>query len=118
MNFFFRMPKFPILLDTGTELIALHTAAECEVRLPALPLAGEGPRPVIDATAEGFAFYPHLETITPLTMKKNWTKAEIISLYNARRHPGAPAYAPSLSARRLTAVVADVVRLSSEGRTG
>ena len=110
IRYFFRMPRFPLLLDTGIELIALHGADECEARLPPLALTGD-PRPVIDAEAEGFAFYPDLETITPLTLKKDWTKAEIVALYDARKRPGAPAYMRSLPNRKLVDVVADIVAL-------
>jgi hypothetical protein len=110
IKYFWRMPRFPLLLDTGMELIALHSADECEARLPQLALTGS-PRPVIDARAEGFAFYPDLETITPLTVKKDWTKAEIIALYDARKRPGAPAYTRSLPNRKLADVVTDIVAL-------
>jgi hypothetical protein len=109
------MPRFPLLLDTGIELIALHGADECEARLPLLGLTGD-PRPVIDAQAEGFAFYPDLETITPLTVKKDWTKAEIIALYDARKRSGAPAYTRSLPNRKLSAVVSDIVALVTADR--
>jgi hypothetical protein len=110
ISYFFRTPRFPLLLDTGIELIALRSADECEGRLPLLALTGD-PRPVIDARAEGFAFYPDLETITPLTLKKDWTKAEIVALYHARKRPGAPAYTRSLANRKLAEVVSDIVAL-------
>lgn len=110
ISYFFRAPRFPLLLDTGVELIALCSADECESRLPLLALTGD-PRPVIDARAEGFAFYPDLETITPLTLKKSWTKAEIVALYDARKRPGAPAYTRSLPNRKLAEVVSDIVAL-------
>jgi hypothetical protein len=115
ISYFFRMPRFPLLLDTGTELIALRSAGECEARLPPLALTGD-PRPVIDAQAEGFAFYPDLETITPLTLKKDWTKAEIVALYDARKRSGAPAYTRSLPNRKLAAVVSDIVALVTAGQ--
>lgn len=110
IKYFWRMPRFPLLLDTGTELIALHSAEECEARLPPLALTG-APCPVIDAEAEGFAFYPERELITPLTGKKDWRKAEIIALYGARKRPGAPAYTRSLANRKLSKVVTDIVAL-------
>jgi hypothetical protein len=104
ISYFFRMPRFPLLLDTGNELL--------EVRLPLVSVP-DSPRPVIDAEAEGFAFYPEVGTITPLTMKKDWTKAEIVALYHARKRPEAPAYTRSLPARKLSAVVSDIVALVS-----
>src|SRR5215213_8739356 len=115
IRYFFRMPQFPLLLDTGTELISLSSADECEIRLPALALTGE-PRPVIDARAEGFAFYPDLDTITPLTLKKDWTKAELVALYDARKRSGAPAYTRSLPNRKLSAVVSDIISLVAADR--
>ena len=115
IKYFFRMPRFPLLLDTGIELIAFQSAEECEARLPPLALTGN-PRPVIDARAEGFAFYPDLETITPLTLKKDWTKAEIVALYHARKRPGASTYTRSLPGRKLTEVVSDIVALVTADR--
>jgi hypothetical protein len=66
---------------------------------------------VIDATAEGWAYYPDLETMSPLTVTKDWTKAGIVALYHERKPPGAPVYQRSLANRKLAAVVADVVDL-------
>jgi hypothetical protein len=115
IKYVFRMPRFPLLLDTGIELIAVHSAEECEARLPPLALTGD-PRPVIDARAKGFAFYPNLEAITPLTLKKDWTKAEVVALYHARKRPGAPTYTRSLPARKLADVVSDIVALVTADR--
>ena len=115
IKYFIRRPRFPLLLDTGIELIALHSADECEARLPPLALTGD-PRPVIDARVEGFAFYPDLGTITPLTLDRDWTKAEIVALYHARKSPDAPAYTRSLSARKLVDVVSDIVALVTADR--
>ena len=110
IRYIFRKPRFPLLLDTGIKLLALRSTKECEARLPPLALTG-APRPVIDAAAEGFAFYPDLGAITPLTLKKDWTKAEVVALYHARKHPSAPVYTRSLSSRKLSAVVSDIVAL-------
>lgn len=46
------MPRFQLLLDTGAKLIAVHSAKECDARLPPLALTGD-PRTVIDARAKG-----------------------------------------------------------------
>jgi len=116
MDFLFRKPEFPALVDVGSELIAVRSWAECESRLEALSLSGPEARPVIDATAEGFAFHPELNVITPLTVEKNWTKTGIIALYNARKRPGAPTYAPKLGSRTLAAVVADIASLLCNDR--
>lgn len=117
MEFFFRKPVFPILVDTGTELIVLRGAGEGD-RLPRLVEPGGEPLDVIDSRVEGFAYYPKHDMISPLTMKKDWRKAEVIALYNARKPAGAPPYAPKLASRKLVQVFADVVDLVRPTRAG
>lgn len=58
MDFFFRKPVFPLLVDTGTELIVLRTAAEGDRLLPGQAKAGTRTLDVIDATVEGFSYFP------------------------------------------------------------
>jgi hypothetical protein len=110
MKFFFRKPVFPILVDTVTELIVLRKASE-GARLARLAEPGARPLDAIDSRVEGFAYYPEHDMISPLTMKKDWRKAEIIALYNARKAADAPPYAPNLASRKLAQVFADVVDL-------
>ena len=110
MKFFFRKPVFPILVDTGTELIVLRRAGEGD-RLARLVGPDAEPLDVIDSRVEGFAYHPEHDIISPLTMKKDWRKAEIIALYNARKPADAPPYAPNLASRKLVQVFADVVDL-------
>lgn len=110
MKFFFRKPVFPILVDTGTELVVLRRAGEGG-RLTRLVEPGAEPLHVIDSRVEGFAYHPQHHIISPLTLKKDWRKAEIIALYNARKAADAPPYAPNLASRKLAQVFADVVDL-------
>jgi hypothetical protein len=111
MDFFWRKPVFPVLVDTGTELIVLRTAAEGDRLLRGPATAGAGKMDVIDAKVEGFCYVPEHHTISPLTMKKAWTKAGIIALYNARKPIDAPPYTPNLATRKLAQVLADVMDL-------
>jgi hypothetical protein len=110
MKFFFRRPVFPILVDTGTELIVLRRAGEGD-RLARLVDPDARALDVIDSRVRGFAYHPRHDIISPLTLKKGWRKAEIIALYNARKPAGAPPYAPKLASRKLVQVFADVVGL-------
>lgn len=117
MKFFFRKPVFPILVDTGTELIVLRRAGEGD-RLARLVEPDAKTLNVIDSRVEGFAYHPKHDTISPLTLKKDWKKSEIIALYNARKPAGAPPYAPKLASRKLVQVFADVVGLVRPQRAG
>jgi hypothetical protein len=68
--------------------------------------------PVIDANAEGFAYYPEQLVISSMAVKKRWNKPEIIALYQARKRPEAPEYSTkSLGNKRLEQVVAEIVEL-------
>jgi hypothetical protein len=118
LKFILRKPVFPILIDTGTELVVLRTAAEGERRLAGRVDPDAGFLAVIDARVEGFAYHPGRDTLSPLALKKVWTKAEIVALYNARKSPDAPAYAPTLATRKLAQVFADVVKLLRPPRGG
>ena len=114
MDFFIRKPKLPVLIDTGTELLVAKTWATCEKRLAAVVFADNEPLDVIDSTAEGFSYYPDMKLFSPLTLKKRWTKAGIIKLYNERRGGDVPENQPkSLGNKSLETVVKDVVELLS-----
>lgn len=115
MNFFLRKPVFPILVDTGAELVVLRKASEGD-RLTRLLQPGAEPLDVIDSRVKGFAYDPKHDVISPLTLKKDWRKAEIIALYNARKPAGALPYAPNLASRKLVQVLADVVELVRPAR--
>jgi hypothetical protein len=117
MKFFFRKPVFPVLVDTGTALVVLRRPGEGD-RLARLVDPGAERVDVIDSRVEGFAYHPRHDMISPLTLKKDWKKAEIIALYNARKPADAPAYAPNLASRKLVQVFADVVGLVRPQRAG
>ena len=91
-----RKPRFPIIVDARPGLVGALSDAECAKRIGQLgPFESDGSMPVVDATAEGFGFYPKMMLISPLVTKKRWTKAEVITLYNDRKGPDAPEFAPS-----------------------
>lgn len=112
MNFLFRRPRLPIIIDTGTGLIGVKSWASCERQLARVAFVDLAPRNVIDATAEGFSLYPEHMAFSPLTFKKRWTKMAIIELYNGAKGPGLPDYpTTSLGNKSLERVVKDIVEL-------
>jgi hypothetical protein len=113
IRFWPRKPRFPVIIDTGVELVGAKTGAECSRFVARVGVSQKNiSTPVIDTTAEGFGFYPQLMTVSALTMKKRWTKSEIIELYNSRRKPWAPEYrATSLGNKPVRKVVAEIVEL-------
>lgn len=116
IRFWPRRPQFPVIIDTGIELIGANTGAECSKRLARAKIAnGEKTTTVIDATAEGFGFYPEMMLISPLTFKKKWKKSEIIALYNSRRKPQAAEYpSTSLGNKSIERLVSEIVQLLNQ----
>ena len=102
-----------MLIDTGTELLSARSPAECNKRLSRIGIRSDAKYlPVIDGTAEGFAYYPEAHVISPWAVKKRWNKPEIIELYHARKRPEAPEYSTkSLGNKRLEQVVAEIAEL-------
>lgn len=111
-----RRPRFPIIVDTGRGLVGASSGSDCEKRITRLgPFNDDTAMPVIDSTSEGFGFYPKMLLITPLTIKKRWTKAEVVALYNGGKNADAPEYRPgSLSNKGFERVVSELVQLLRE----
>lgn len=112
MNFLFRKPRFPIIIDTGTGLIGAKSWVACERQLATVTFADTAPRNVIDSSVEGFYLFPEHMVFSPLTSKKRWTKVAIINLYNSQKGPGRPEYpTTSLGNKSLEKVFGDIVEL-------
>jgi hypothetical protein len=112
LNFLFRKPRLPIIIDTGVGPVGAKSWGACRALLAQLPSSDLTPRDVIDATAEAFSFYPQHMAFSPLTVRKRWTKMTIIELYNSSKGPGRPAYpTTSLGNKPLEKVIQDIVEL-------
>jgi hypothetical protein len=117
MNFLFRKPRFPIIVNTGTGLIGAKSWAACERQLATVTFADMAPRDVIDSSVEGFFLFPEHMVFSPLTLKKRWTKAAIIDRYNCHKEPGRPEYpTKSLGNKSLEKVFGDIVELLTAPR--
>lgn len=112
LNFLFRKPRLPIIIDTGAGLIGAKSWVACEKRLTAFTFSDMAVRHVIDGAGEGFSFSPEHLAFSPLSSKKRWTKAAIINLYNSKKGPDQSDYpATSLGNKSLEKVVTDIVEL-------
>ena len=72
---------------------------------------------MVDFTGEGWSLYAPKMVLSPLTLKKRWTKREIIKLFNERENielaEGKKYSEKSLSAKRLNKIISDLVEISS-----
>ncbi|MBI2999981.1 MAG: hypothetical protein HYY46_16250 [Deltaproteobacteria bacterium] len=94
-------------------MLGARSSPECNRRLARAQVdEGTTYMPVIDASAEGFAYYPQQHVISALAVKKRWNKPEIIALYHARKSHEAPKYSTkSLGNKRLEQVIAEIAEL-------
>jgi len=115
MDYLFRLPKFPVILDTGETLICAKSRAQFESKVSKIMFADTTKRDIIDSKAEGFALHLENMIVAPGFGIQRWTKREIIELYNSKRQPGTPELrSTSLSSRSLELVVREVVELLSQ----
>jgi hypothetical protein len=104
----FRRPRYPVLCSVPGDLIAAFSLRQLERRLSRVNTAADDVLDMIDATGEGWAVHTQLGTVSPLTLHKNWRKAELLDLYRdsaTRRQAGVPCEDKALMRRRLDELV-------------
>lgn len=111
----FRTPQFPVIVFTGTQILASKTAAELSGLLLSLPRQSSLPHTkIIDPSGEDFWFNSQPAVLAPGFAFKKLTKKKIIDLYNSTRETGLEAYTVgSLSNKRLTQIVTEICDLLS-----
>ena len=114
MEFLFRLPRFPVILDTGEALIHANSKSQLVSKVAKIKFADHGKKDIIDAQADGFSLYPEKMFVAPATMSRRWTKLQIIELYNTKKMPRASEIrTTSLGSRSLESIVSEVVELLS-----
>jgi len=114
IRFLFRRPRFPIICDVQDILIAAETPKQLYDQIRSIELPAGEQIPVIDVTAEGWVLHTDLMVVSPLTLKKRWTKKEVIQLFNkskTAKQAGLEYPLKSLSSKRFDWILGDVVRL-------
>jgi len=110
----FREPKFPLVCDADGFLVAATSLRDFSAQVAVLDLPPDANLPVVDASAEGWVFNTQYQLLSPLTLKKRWTKKEVIALFNgssAARKLGGKYSERSLSAKRFDRILSEIVKL-------
>ncbi len=114
IKYVFRKPIFPIIINLDGNVIAATTQNLLK-QLSQFELNLNGCYDAIDQSGEGFGLYVYEDSfaISPLVVKKKWTKLELIQLYNGRKNKAdEPAYSEkSLSAKKFDRIVSDIAAL-------
>ena len=106
-----------MVLDSGDELFPAKSKAQLEKWIEKLAIKDDRRRDIIDASGEGFTYYPKIQAITPSIGIRKWKKLQIIDLYDSRRPPESPVMKrTSLGSRTLEDIVCEAVELLQEGR--
>ena len=112
VKYILRKPEFPIIINLDGHVIAA-TPQSLPKQLSCLGLSADSSYDVIDQSGEGFGLFVSdvIFGVSPLVMKKTWTKLELIRLYNGRKNKTAdePAYSEkSLSAKKVVRIISDI----------
>jgi hypothetical protein len=114
ITYLFRRPKFPLICDLDGELMAATSAAAFQRRIARFELPSGRRFDLVDGTGEGWALYSEWMAVSPLTIKKRWTKLEIIRLFNQSanaRRTGEAYPETRLSSRSVLRVVTEIAAL-------
>lgn len=118
IQFIFRTPKFPMIANIGGHFVAAKTPGDLLNKLLSIKLGPAKSYNMVDSAGEGWGLYPYptLMAISPLTMKKRWTKVEIINLFNERTNTeiasGKKYSLKSLSAKRFERIFTELVAMA------
>ena len=119
VRYAFRRPRFPIVCAVGRELISAASTTSFQRQVQRLDFPDDKVLDIVDARGEGWAFHVDLMIVSPLTLKKRWTKSAVIRLFNesenARRFGGVYPET-SVSGKTLARIITDVAALAACAR--
>ena len=87
MNFFFRSPVFPVVFDIGKGVSVAQKPADLKKYLIQYGSTVSDLGRLIDSRYEGFSVIPDRLFVSPLTMKKNYTKKELLEFCGIKDAP-------------------------------
>ncbi len=118
IQYAFRRPRFPIICAVGDELISAWSAVGFQCQIERFEIQSGEVLDVVDETGEGWSFHSDLMIVSPLTLKKRWTKSAVIRLFNESenaRRIGVAYPEMSLSGKSVSRIIADVAALAPHG---
>jgi hypothetical protein len=120
LQYLFRKPTFPIVANIEGYFTVAKRPKDLSIKLSKISLDPDKSYDMVDFAGEGWSLYVPKMVISPLTLKKRWTKREIIKLFNERENiqlaEGKKYSEKSLSAKRLDKVIFDLVEVSSRSK--
>ena len=116
INYVFRMPIFPIIIEIDGQVISARSKQGLEKKLSGIMLAPGRKHGGVDSTGETWDLYVDGMLLSPLTLRKRATKMELIKLVNGRKNKSRhekPYSEKSLSAKTFEMVFQDLVDITA-----
>jgi hypothetical protein len=114
IKYLFRGPVFPIILEINGTIIGANNYEQLDNGLSSLDLPEGGYIPFVDSSGEGWALSVDQMVLSPLTVKKRWTKKEVIQLFNnsnTAKQENKKYSSKSLSSKRFDRIISELVEL-------
>lgn len=114
LSYVFRRPRYPVLCEVAADILAARSRRQLERRLSRLGLPADRTLRMVDASGEGWGVHLDLSAVSPLVLKKTWTKAELLRLYRESatgQRNGLPYDESRLLKQRLAVVIHMLVDL-------
>ena len=114
MKYLFRKPAFPVICNIDGFVFAAKSEKTFVKHLSEAIMEPGKTYDLVDSTGEGWLFSPEHMIMSPLTLKKRWSKKEIVALFNGRKNRTSESslYSDkSFSAKRFEKIFGDVVDL-------
>ncbi|TWT52261.1 hypothetical protein [Allorhodopirellula solitaria] len=113
LSYFFRSPKYPVIVDVDGALVVARSAKSLYLRLVRFDLVEKKSYDALDKTGEAWALVISQETgvLAPLNFSKPRTKLELIRWFNNRKNKPADEVAypeKSLSSKKRDRIVAEI----------
>jgi hypothetical protein len=125
LSYFFRRPKYPVIVDIEGALVAAKSARQLYKRLSQLGIVEGESYNALDASGEGWTFLllDGNGVLSPINFEKQRTKLELIRWFNNRKNkPAGELEYPekSLSSKRRDRIIVEISDrlLDAERRNG
>ncbi|WP_206680835.1 hypothetical protein [Endozoicomonas acroporae] len=114
MNFVFREPDFPLLIESDDKLLSAFNLEELIQKVRDYDFKLKNTYTVIDSKGEGWTYIHDIDAISPLTIKKRWYKKEIIELCNQFISDDSLKFiGRSLSSKTLPKLITEILEFSA-----
>lgn len=117
INYLFRKPKYPVLIETDLRVFGARNGQKIERLRKKELFTKKDSYTLIDSTGEGWMFTPEKSVISPFSINKQWTKLKIIEFFNSTLTNlgiSESFEAGSLSNKRLDKIINDIVEFEGK----